>query len=139
MTSNGSAEALQSSADRRINRRFALSLALRYKVTRRRRLIEMGSGRTVDISSGGAAFMTAHVLPPKAQAELWLEWPVPLNGHPLRLLMQGRVVRSNDGLAAVKISRHEFRLAGNALAHAGAQGGTVARFGAPAARVGSGK
>jgi hypothetical protein len=65
------------------------------------------------MSSEGILFSTNQLFVRGAAAELWIEWPVPLNGHPLRLIVHGRVVRSEGQNAAVRIARHEFRLAGN--------------------------
>jgi hypothetical protein len=122
MTPNGWVQMDRIYGDRRANRRYGLNLQLRYKVTRGKRLIEMGSGQTLDISSGGVSFSTGQLLPPGAFAELWLEWPIPLDGNALRLVMQGRIIRSETATAAVQISRHEFRLAGARAAGASRQG-----------------
>jgi hypothetical protein len=128
MTPTGCADMEPTYGDRRDSRRYQLNLELRYKVTRGRHLVEMGTGQTVDVSSGGVSFSTSQFLPPGAFAELWLEWPVALNGNALRLVMQGRVVRSEGNAAAVQISRHEFRLAGRAVT-AGAQPAAVCPIG----------
>jgi len=97
--------------ERRENRRYAVVLDLRYKLTRGKRVIEMGSSRTLDMSSGGISFMAREALAHGASAELWIDWPVPLNGVPLRLVVRGRIVRSAPGAAALRMTRHEFRLA----------------------------
>ncbi len=98
--------------DRRRSRRYPINLDLRYKVTRGRRLVEMGSGQTLDMSSDGVAFSTGHVLPVGMVAELTVEWPYSLNGYPLRLVVKGRIVRSSHTGTALRNTKHEFRLAG---------------------------
>lgn len=98
--------------DRRRDRRYTLDLELRYKVSRGRRVLQAGVGRTTDISSRGVAFETQEPLPLRHTAELSVEWPMTLNGCALRLFIQGRVVRSGQHSAAVRILKHEFRLAG---------------------------
>lgn len=122
MTPNGCVQMDRIYGDRRANRRYELNLQLRYRVTRGKRLIEVGSGQTLDISSGGISFSTGQFLPPGAFAELWLEWPIPLDGNALRLVMQGRIIRSAPATAAVQLSRHEFRLSGARAAAASRQG-----------------
>ncbi len=99
--------------DRRRSRRYPVSLELKYKVTRGRRLLDMGSGQTRNMSSGGIAFTTDQVLPMGMIAELWVEWPYQLNGYPMRLVVTGRVVRSTRTETAVRSMKHEFRLAGS--------------------------
>ena len=96
--------------ERRHDRRYALDLQLRYKVTRGKQVLRTGTGRTTDISSRGVAFVTDQPLPLRNTAELWVDWPRTLNGCPLRLIVRGRVVRSDQRGAAVRILRHEFRL-----------------------------
>jgi hypothetical protein len=42
-----------------------------------------------------------------------MEWPVALNGDcVLRVTMEGRVVRVEDGLAVMSVLRYEFRTGG---------------------------
>lgn len=100
--------------DRRRDRRYTMSMDLRYKVTRGKQVLQMGTGRTLDISSGGVAFTADQPLPIGAMAELWVNWPVPLNGQPLRLVVQGRIVRNGrrGTGTAVQSVRREFRMAG---------------------------
>lgn len=98
--------------DRRRDRRYTISMELRYKVTRGKQVLEMGTGRTLDISSGGIAFTTDQPLPVGMMAELWVNWPVPLNGQPLRLVVLGRIVRNGRRGTAIQSVRHEFRMAG---------------------------
>jgi hypothetical protein len=122
------------SGDRRCARRYALGLDLNYKVTRGKRVLETGAGRTEDISSGGVAFAAGRPLPVGSNAELMVEWPMPLNGHPLRLVISGRIVRNEGRIAAIRIDRHEFRLGG--VRRPG--GGLRWSFGGPAEAVNGG-
>lgn len=98
--------------DRRRSRRYPIVLELRYRVTRGKRLVDMGSGQTRDMSSDGVAFTTGQLLPVGMVAELWVEWPYYLNGYPMRLVLTGRIVRASHTEAAVRTLKHEFRLAG---------------------------
>jgi hypothetical protein len=95
--------------DRRDDRRYPIELQLRYKVLARNRPQLLGSGRTVNISSGGLLFGGDQNLPLDTFVELSIYWPVLLqNTCPLTLLMVGRVVRCEDHSVAVKASRYEF-------------------------------
>ncbi len=99
--------------ERRKYRRYNLTLELRYKTVRGRRAIEMGRGTTCDLSTGGLAFFSEQALPSEAAVEIWMDWPVLLHDeHPLRLVIFGKVVRSNSALTAVRTTRYEFRTAG---------------------------
>jgi hypothetical protein len=109
----GSGSPNNAGGERRASRRYAMCLDVRYKVTRGRHVVDTGAGRTLDMSSEGILFSTNQMVMRGAAAELWIDWPVPLNGNPLRLVVHGRVVRCEGQNAAVRIARHEFRLAGN--------------------------
>src|ERR1700733_9817895 len=99
--------------DRRLRRRYPGVLEVQYKSTRggARRL---GSGTTIDISSCGVLFRAVHSLPAGSYIELTLKWPFLLNDvHPLKLVMRGRVVRSDGKRVAVRI--RESRIARSGL------------------------
>ncbi|MFB3828626.1 MAG: PilZ domain-containing protein [Bryobacteraceae bacterium] len=99
--------------DRRKHRRYGLTLELRYKSLKGRRVIEMGYGTTCDLSVGGLAFFSDQALPQGAAVEIWMDWPVLLHDqHPLQLVVFGRVVRSTSAITAIRMTRHEFRTAG---------------------------
>ena len=62
------------------------------------------------MSSGGVAFTTNEIFKIGAQIELAVNWPVLLNGDcPMKVLIEGRVVRSDDQLTVIRVARHEFR------------------------------
>ncbi len=99
--------------DRRSDRRYPLELELRYKLIRRKKVLETGYGRTLDMSSGGILFETARPLPPGLTIELSVSWPVLLrNTAPLKLVVIGRVVRNEANCTAVRMLQHEFRTQG---------------------------
>jgi hypothetical protein len=102
--------------DRRRDKRYALELNVRWKLIRRRRLLENGEGRTVDLSSGGVLFDAGRPLPPGLNVELSITWPVMLhNVAPLQLLVYGKIVRSDGRFTAVRMVQHEFRTAGTVM------------------------
>ena len=95
--------------DRRDDRRYPIELDLRYKVVARGRNPVEGTGRTMNMSSGGVLFGGDQSLPAGASVELASNWPVLLqNTRPLTLLIVGRVVRAEDNRVAVKTNRYEF-------------------------------
>lgn len=99
--------------ERRTNRRFRLSLKLRYLLPN----LSSGDGEVLDMSSGGILFRTTAVFPVGGAVNLIVTWPYLLNGDcPLQLMIQGRVLRSGPRGTALKISRYEFRTAPKARA-----------------------
>jgi len=106
-------EADRISGDRREDRRYPIALELRYKLIRRRRVLETGTGRTIDLSSGGILFETDHPLPAGLNVELSIEWPALLHDvAPMRLVVTGRIVRTDRMRAALRTVQHEFRTQG---------------------------
>jgi hypothetical protein len=80
---------------------------------RRGRIERQGSGRTIDIGCGGVRLETNESLPVGRLIELMISWPFLLEGIcPLKLVMRGRIVRSDSKGIAVKVRHHEFRTAG---------------------------
>jgi PilZ domain len=83
---------------------------VRYAVTGRRGMEEQGEGRTVNVSSCGILFTCQHQLAVGRRVKLCVNWPVLLNDKvALKLVVRGRVVRSEEGRAAIEIQQHEFR------------------------------
>jgi len=98
--------------DRRSDRRYDISLDLRWKVIRRRRVLDTGTGITLDLSSGGILFETDRQLPTGLNVELSIAWPVLLhNVAPLQLVVTGRIVRASGRRTAIRMMQHEFRTA----------------------------
>jgi hypothetical protein len=99
--------------DRRKDRRYGLHLDLKWKLIRRRRVLDTGTGSTLDLSSGGLLFDAGRHLPEGLNVEVAITWPVLLhNVAPLQLVIAGRIVRSTGRQAAVRSTQHEFRTAG---------------------------
>jgi len=99
--------------DRRTKRRFQIEQDVRYKMLYGQRIAETGLGKTKNISSGGVWFSTESMLTTGMPVELSMNWPVLLNDScPMKLMIYGCVVRSNDKGAAVAIERYEFRTQG---------------------------
>ena len=108
-TFNGKAD-----RERRIKRRFQIDQEVKYKMLYGQRIAETGVGRTMNVSSGGVWFSTENMLTSGMPVELSMTWPVLLNEScPMKLMIYGCVVRSNERGAAVAIERYEFRTQGS--------------------------
>jgi c-di-GMP-binding flagellar brake protein YcgR len=123
----GEAEKTESiNGDRRRDRRYGIHLDLRWKLIRRRRVLETGVGQTVDLSSGGILFVSGHTLPVGLNVELAITWPVLLrNEAPMQLIVAGRIVRTSPNGTAVEMVQHEFRTMSIANEQRGRQGSTT--------------
>jgi len=123
--------------DRRTDRRYSIQLDLRWKLIRRRRVLENGVGQTVDFSSGGVLFDAGRPLPVGLNVELAITWPVLLQDQaPLQLIVSGRIVRCTANRMAVEMAQHEFRTLG-ASADQRLAGAAAARTPAPFFSAGS--
>lgn len=101
--------------DHRANGRYPISLEVQYKLLRGDRVVRVGSGKTLNISSSGVLFETDELLPPTGVVELAIQWPFLLRKVcSLKLVMRGRIVRRDypSRATAVRAYSHEFRTAG---------------------------
>jgi hypothetical protein len=97
-------------ADRRHSDRFPIEREVRYRVMNKRSGEESGDGKTINISSSGVLFTSGHILLPGRRLELSISWPAQLNNKcALKLVARGRVVRFEEGRAAIEIQQYEFR------------------------------
>lgn len=98
------------SGDRRQSSRLPIMEAVRYKIVGGRKGSEQsGSGKTLNMSSGGVLFSTESFLPQGLRVEVAVNWPATLDGVALKLVIVGRVVWAESAQAAVSIERYEFR------------------------------
>jgi hypothetical protein len=99
--------------DRRDDHRYAVELDLEYRITGPGSHGECGLGKTIDIGRGGICYEGQHHLRAGDMAELLVDWPFLLqNRCPLRLILSGKVIWSDEGRCAVSISRYEFQTCG---------------------------
>jgi PilZ domain-containing protein len=108
--------------ERRGTSRFPVREDVRYRVVHSKSDNTSGTGTTLNIGSSGILFTTEDKLPLGRTVELSVNWPARLDGTcPLQFVAVGRVVRSEDTRAAVRIDRYEFKTRGaNGVAAAGA-------------------
>jgi hypothetical protein len=112
---SGLADSAGRRPDQRSRGRYPITLELRYQLMRRGRVERSGSGRTLNISSGGVLFEADDMLPARGTVELAMRWPFLLEGAcGLTLVMRGRIVRcdTDTKATAVRAESHEFRTAG---------------------------
>jgi hypothetical protein len=99
--------------DRRSHQRYPINLTADYKLLHRGRIDCLGSARTINLASGGVLLQADQSLPPGRQIELFINWPMLLEGVcPLKLVMWGRITRSDSQGVAIETKQHEFRTAG---------------------------
>jgi hypothetical protein len=98
--------------DRRSAERFKLFCDLEYSILGLSRA-EVGSGKTINMSSSGLLVLTDRLLSPGLKVELQVYWPAKLEGRSrLKLVVFGEVVRvqtEQATQAGVKVDRYEFR------------------------------
>jgi hypothetical protein len=96
--------------ERRTKKRFVMEREIRYRVLEQDKIIAVGSGKTVNLSSNGVAFVPEKDLPPGTFIEVSIAWPALLeNRCPLQLMGFGRVLRSTRASAACTLEQYEFR------------------------------
>lgn len=106
------------SGDRRSKQRFPIDFPVEYKVLKNSLLTGTGTGRTVDMSSHGVAFTSGDTFKVGAHLELNVIWPVLINNFcPMKLCLEGRIVRSDQSLSAIRMDKHEFRTQGRLVTH----------------------
>lgn len=104
------------SAEQRSHQRYPIELEMEYRLLSKGRADHFGTGKTRNISSGGVLFEALGTPPAGSSIELMLSWPFLLEGVcPLRLVMRGRIVRSDVRGVAIQSSYHEFRTAGTRI------------------------
>lgn len=107
----------KSQNERRSADRFPIAREVRYKTLNKKNSDEIGAGQTVNMSSTGVYFTTEHILLPGRRLELAISWPAQLNNQTaLKLVARGRIIRYDEGRAAMEIQQYEFRTAKNAVA-----------------------
>ena len=101
--------------ERRVKRRFRIEQAMKYKLLYGSRAAQAGTGTTVNISSSGLWFKADAVLGTGLPVEISMSWPARLNDVcPMKLMIYGCVVRSDQEGSALAIERYEFRTQGTA-------------------------
>jgi len=103
-------------AERRLKIRYPMNLRVRFRCHSGPSAFFSGSGRTVNISSGGVLVVLQHRVPHHkvsigAWAEMSIEWPQLLDGKiPLQLCTTGRLLRCGASDFATAFEQYQFRI-----------------------------
>jgi hypothetical protein len=98
------------SPERRGTGRFPVREEVRYRLVQSKSEKVSGSGITLNFGSSGILFTTQEKLPLGRMVELSVNWPARLGGTCLlQVVATGRVVRSEENRAAIRIERYEFK------------------------------
>ncbi len=109
--------AAKDQSDRRSSERMSIVRDVQYRVLNDKAGEVSASGKTVNMSSSGILFTTEHLLLPGRRVEVAVSWPAQLdNKCALKLVARGRIVRFQEGMAALEILHHEFRTKGTRTA-----------------------
>jgi hypothetical protein len=100
--------------DRRASNRLPIECDVHYKVLGGKKSVKhVGSGKSINMSSGGVLFTTETGLLEGERIELAVSWPVQLDDRiPLKLVAIGVLVRTHETQAAMSIERYEFKTRG---------------------------
>ena len=99
-----------SQLERRSKSRFAIARDVRYKMAEYGVVVATGSGQTLNIGSGGVAFIAEQPLTTGAFVELSISWPVLLEETcPMRFVAFGRILRCSGPKTVCTIEKYEFR------------------------------
>jgi hypothetical protein len=117
--------------EKRKSSRYPVHQDLQYRVVDHKEGASAGAGLTLDMSGSGIRFSIQEGIQIGRVVEVSVDWPVRLDGTcPMKVVVVGRVVRSEAHWAALSILRYEFRTRGSGLA----QGAALPRDGADATR-----
>jgi hypothetical protein len=99
----------------RFHWRYPITLDIEYKLLITGSVERIGVGKALNASSGGILFETDDALPVRSLVEVLMDWPLLKEGvGSLKLVMRGRVVRTDSKLVAVRVSRYKFRIVADA-------------------------
>lgn len=97
-------------SERRASGRFDVHRSLDYRVALSKKECITGTGRTINMASGGVLFSTEHHLPTGRHVEVAIDWPAKLDGNcRMQLVAIGPVLRSGPSFAAIQILRYQFK------------------------------
>jgi len=100
--------------DRRASNRLPIERDVHYKVLDGKKTVKyVGSGKSLNMSSGGVLFTTASSLREGERIELAVSWPAKLDDRiPMKLVAIGVLVRTHETQAAMSIERYQFKTHG---------------------------
>jgi len=100
----------KNTSDRRSADRFPIERDLRFRILSKKSGDEAGIGKTINIFSFSVTLATEKMLLPGRRLEIAINWPAQLNDRcALKLVARGKIVRFDQGMAAMEIQQYEFR------------------------------
>lgn len=100
--------------DRRSHRRYPVIVDIKYSLAPSGH-VQVGRGRTINLSSGGVLFEAEVAIPVNASIELSISWPGRSDFQiQFELHATGKALRIGDSKVAVKFDRSIFRTARHA-------------------------
>jgi len=100
---------LEHNQDRRLHRRYPISVDVRYTVGNAGSELQVAHGRTINLSSGGVLFETEGVVPVNARIELSISWPSRAQHQiQLELRVAGETIRVEGRHVAIKFDESIF-------------------------------
>ena len=100
--------------DRRYRRRYPVIVDITYSLAPSGH-VQVGRGRTINLSSGGGLFEAEVAIPVNASIELSISWPGRSDPQiQFELHATGKALRVGDSRVAVKFDRSIFRTARHA-------------------------
>jgi hypothetical protein len=108
---------LSAGNEQQLRRRFPIQQDVRYQCMKGSRIFAVGVGRTLEIGSREVRLTIQQPLKRGQKMRLAVDWPAMLhNTCRMKLEIFGWILHCENGVAAVKIERYEFRTRGAALA-----------------------
>jgi CheY-like chemotaxis protein len=100
----------KAAGERRINTRFSCQMDLTYQTLEPPILSGKGASETLNIGSKGLLFASNEQLDAGQLVRIVLDWPIRLENQVLlKMVAEGRVVRSDNCQTAMTINKYEFR------------------------------
>jgi len=89
--------------ERRLRTRFPLALDISYRILGKHAVnAVIGRGKTINVSSSGALVTAQHTVSPGTRIQMNIAWPILQEGLPVELVIQGRVLRNEEGKFAAQ-------------------------------------
>jgi PilZ domain len=95
--------------DRRSHRRYPVSVDLEYSLSSPDGYLQVGRGRTINLSSGGVLFEAEATVPENTTVDMSISWPRSEHQVQFELHVTGKTVRAKDRQVAVKFDQCIFR------------------------------
>jgi hypothetical protein len=105
---------MEENSDRRLSQRYPLRLAVKCRrIEPRFRFDGIIVGESLNISSKDLLIASTEAFQPGQVVEASIDWPILLDNRiRLALVVEGEVVTTAEGHAAIRIERHQFRTRG---------------------------